>query len=59
MFDREVEVGGLRLAIEASVGFVVAPADGNDVQELMQRARAALTVAKTKQIEIVRYDARR
>ncbi|MEY2443918.1 MAG: hypothetical protein QOE00_498 [Ilumatobacteraceae bacterium] len=56
VFDHDVDVGGLRLTIGASIGFVVAPADGSDVEELLQRAGVALFVAKTKQIDIVRYD---
>jgi diguanylate cyclase len=55
VFDHDVEVGGLGLAIEASVGFVVAPEDGSDVEELLQRADVAMYVAKTKQIDVVRY----
>ena len=55
VFGDEIAVGGLRLAIEASVGFVVAPADGIAIEELLQRAGVALSVAKTKQIDIVRY----
>jgi diguanylate cyclase (GGDEF)-like protein len=56
VFDHDVEVGGLRLAVGANVGFVVAPEDGVDVEELLQRAGVALFVAKSKQIDIVRYD---
>ena len=58
VLDHDVEVGALRLIIEASIGFVVAPEDGTDVEELLQRADVAMYVAKTKQIEVVRYDVR-
>ena len=56
VIDHDVEVDGLRLAIEATVGFVVAPEDGSDAQELLQRADVAMYVAKTKQIDVLRYD---
>ena len=58
VLDHDVEVDGLRLTIEASIGFVVAPEDGTDVVELLQRADVAMYVAKTKQIDVVRYDVR-
>ncbi|MEP7111850.1 MAG: bifunctional diguanylate cyclase/phosphodiesterase, partial [Ilumatobacteraceae bacterium] len=56
VIDHEVEVDGLRLGIEASTGFVVAPDDGSDVQELLQRADVAMYVAKVRQIGVLRYD---
>jgi diguanylate cyclase (GGDEF)-like protein len=56
VFDHIVEVGALHLAVEASIGFVVAPEDGIDVEELLQRADVAMYVAKTSQIDVVRYD---
>jgi diguanylate cyclase (GGDEF)-like protein len=58
VIDHDVEVDGLRLTIEASVGFVVAPEDGSGVEELLQRADVAMYIAKTRQIDFVRYDAR-
>ena len=58
VLDHDVEIGELHLTIEASIGFVVAPDDGTDVEELLQRADVAMYVAKTKQIDVVRYDAR-
>lgn len=56
VIDHDVDVDGLRLSIEASVGFVVAPDDGSDVQELLQRADVAMYVAKVRQIGVLRYD---
>ncbi|MGZ4761472.1 MAG: putative bifunctional diguanylate cyclase/phosphodiesterase [Ilumatobacteraceae bacterium] len=58
VLDHDVEVGGLHLTIEASIGFVVAPEDGTEVDELLQRADVAMYVAKTKQVAAVRYDVR-
>ncbi len=51
-----VEIDGLHLTIEASAGFVVAPTDGQDAQELLQRADVALYVAKSKQLDATRYN---
>src|SRR5205823_5134102 len=56
IIDREVEVSGLPLSIESSVGFVVAPDDGNDVDDLLQRADVAMYVAKGAHSGVVRYD---
>ncbi len=57
VLDHDVEVNGLSLAIEASIGFVVATEDGTDAQELLQRADVAMYVAKVRQIGVLRYDA--
>jgi diguanylate cyclase (GGDEF)-like protein len=56
IIDLEVEVSGLPLSIESSVGFVVAPEDGNDVDDLLQRADVAMYVAKGAHSGVVRYD---
>jgi diguanylate cyclase len=56
IIDREVEVSGLPLSVESSVGFVVAPEDGNDVDDLLQRADVAMYVAKGNHSGVVRYD---
>ncbi|MEY2404422.1 MAG: diguanylate cyclase [Acidimicrobiaceae bacterium] len=57
LIDREVEVSGLPLSLEASIGYVVAPFDGVAVDELLQHADVAMYVAKAKHLGIVRYDA--
>ncbi|MBV8159976.1 MAG: bifunctional diguanylate cyclase/phosphodiesterase [Acidimicrobiia bacterium] len=56
VIDREVEVSGLPLSVESSVGYVVAPADGIDVDDLLQRADVAMYVAKGAHSGVVRYD---
>ncbi|MBV9411177.1 MAG: EAL domain-containing protein, partial [Acidimicrobiia bacterium] len=56
IIDREVEVSGLPLSVESSIGFVVAPDDGNDVDDLLQRADVAMYVAKGAHSGVVRYD---
>jgi diguanylate cyclase (GGDEF)-like protein len=53
----DVELDGLPLSIEASIGFVVAPEDGQDVDHLLQRADVAMYVAKAGHAGVVRYDA--
>jgi diguanylate cyclase (GGDEF)-like protein len=52
----ELEVDGLPITIEASIGYVVAPEDGRSVEELLQRAEVAMYVAKTARSGVVRYD---
>jgi diguanylate cyclase (GGDEF)-like protein len=57
LIDQEVEVGGLPLSAQASIGFVVAPQDGTDVDRLLQMADVAMYVAKEQHAGIVRYSA--
>jgi diguanylate cyclase (GGDEF)-like protein len=57
IIDHEVEVSGLPLSVEASIGYVLAPDDGTDVDELLQRADVAMYVAKSQHAGVVRYDA--
>jgi diguanylate cyclase (GGDEF)-like protein len=52
----DLEVGGLPLSIEASIGYVVAPQDGSSVDELLQRADVAMYVAKSVRSGVIRYD---
>lgn len=52
----ELEVRGLPLAVEASIGYVVAPEDGTDVDTLLQRADMAMYAAKASHEGCVRYD---
>jgi diguanylate cyclase (GGDEF)-like protein len=55
VIDREVEISGLPLSVEASVGFVLAPADGTDVDVLLQHADLAMYAAKAQHAGVVRY----
>ena len=48
-----------RISIEASIGYVVAPDDGDDVDDLLQRADVAMYSAKRDHGGVVRYDAER
>ena len=52
----EVLVSGLPISIESSIGFAVAPEDGLDVDDLMQRADVAMYVAKSEHCGTARYD---
>ena len=52
----EVLVSGLPVSIESSIGFAVAPEDGLDVDDLMQRADVAMYVAKSEHSGTARYD---
>ncbi len=50
-----VDLTGLPLTTEASIGYVLAPDDGSDPQTLLQRADIAMYVAKTSRSSVVRY----
>lgn len=56
VIEHEVNIGGLPVAVEASIGYVVAPEHGDDVDELLQRADVAMYVAKGNHVGVVRYD---
>jgi diguanylate cyclase len=56
VIDREVDLSGLPLTIQASVGFATAPDDGTDVDDLLQRADVAMYIAKTQHLGVARYD---
>jgi diguanylate cyclase (GGDEF)-like protein len=56
VIGREAEVSGLPLSVEASIGYVVAPDDGVEVDDLLQRADVAMYVAKADHGAVTRYD---
>jgi diguanylate cyclase (GGDEF)-like protein len=56
VIEREVEIRGLPLSVQASVGFAVATEHGTDVETLLQRADIAMYVAKTQHVGVVQYD---
>ena len=56
VIEREINVGGLPLSVEASIGFVMAPTYGTDVDELLQLADVAMYSAKQRHLGVVRYD---
>ncbi len=52
-----VYVGDLPLAVEGSVGIVLCPGDGEDVDTLMRRADIAMYAAKERRLGAARYEA--
>ena len=56
IIHREARSAGLPLSVEASIGYVVAPEDGTDVDELLQRADIAMYVAKEQRSGVIRYE---
>ncbi len=52
-----VQITGLPLSAEASIGYALTPADGGDPQTLLQRADIAMYVAKAGHTGVVRYNA--
>jgi diguanylate cyclase (GGDEF)-like protein len=56
IIEQEIEVSGLPLSIESSIGYVIAPDDGVDVGELLQHADVAMYFAKAQHTVVSRYD---
>jgi diguanylate cyclase (GGDEF)-like protein len=56
VIEHEVAVAGLPLSIDSSIGYVVVPEHGTDVDELLRLADVALYVAKAQKSGVVRYD---
>jgi diguanylate cyclase (GGDEF)-like protein len=54
--EQEVLVNGLPLSVDSSIGFAVAVDDGDDVDELLQRAEVAMYAAKARHAGVLRYD---
>jgi diguanylate cyclase (GGDEF)-like protein len=57
IIEHEVEVSGLPLSVESSIGYVISPDDGIDVDDLLQHADVAMYLAKAQHSGVVRYDA--
>jgi diguanylate cyclase (GGDEF)-like protein len=56
LLQQEIEVSGLPIATDASIGFALSPADGTTVETLLQHADVAMYVAKSAHAGVVRYD---
>jgi diguanylate cyclase (GGDEF)-like protein len=56
LLQQDVEVSSLPLAVDASIGFALAPQDGITVDALLQRADVAMYVAKNTHVGVVHYD---
>jgi diguanylate cyclase (GGDEF)-like protein len=54
---RPIDLDGLEVRVQASVGLVVAPDDGTEALDLLHRADVALSTAKRGTREPARYDA--
>ncbi|HEY3775048.1 MAG TPA: EAL domain-containing protein [Solirubrobacteraceae bacterium] len=54
--DREVSVAGVTLAAQTSIGYAMAPADGDEPEELVQRAEVAMYAAKDMHTGVRRYE---
>ena len=55
VIQQEVQISGLPLSIESSIGYVLAPEDGSDIGDLLQKADVAMYVAKRERSGVVRY----
>jgi diguanylate cyclase len=56
VIEHEVEISGLSLSVEASIGYVIAPQHGDDVDELLALADIAMYVAKAHHAGVVHYE---
>jgi diguanylate cyclase (GGDEF)-like protein len=56
VIEGEIDIEDLPLSIEASIGYVLAPAHGADVDELLQLADVAMYTAKAQHLGVVGYD---
>ena len=56
IIEGEIEISGLPLSIESSIGYVVAPDDGQNVDDLLQYADVAMYFAKAQHIAVAHYD---
>ena len=55
MLEEPFEIDGMTLAVEASCGIAVAPADGDSADLLLQRSDVAMYVAKDSHANVVAY----
>jgi diguanylate cyclase (GGDEF)-like protein len=53
--EEEINIDHLPLSVEASIGFVVAPEQGSNVDTLMQLADVAMYTAKAHHLGVVKY----
>jgi diguanylate cyclase (GGDEF)-like protein len=56
LIGRPLEIDGLPLAVEASIGFSLMPGDGDSADSLLQHADVAMYVAKAQHRGVVRYN---
>ncbi|MDX6284815.1 MAG: diguanylate cyclase [Frankiales bacterium] len=56
VLEQDVQVSGLPLSVQASIGFAIAQEDGDDADELIQYADVAMYHAKKNHLGVARYD---
>lgn len=55
LIESELDVAGIPLAVEASIGYAVTPDDAATIEELLQYADVAVHHAKARHLGVVRY----
>jgi diguanylate cyclase len=55
VIEGEINVGGMPLSVEASIGYVLSPRHGSDVDELLQLADVAMYTAKVRHAGVLAY----
>ena len=56
VLESGLDVGGLTLSVQASIGYALAPFDADDADTLMRRADVAMYVTKAEHTGVGRYD---
>jgi diguanylate cyclase len=56
LIEHEVTIAQLPLSVDSSIGYVVFPDDGSDIDELLQLADVAMYVAKAQHSGVARYN---
>jgi diguanylate cyclase (GGDEF)-like protein len=56
VIEGEINIGGVPLSVESSIGYVISPHNGTQVDELLQMADVAMYTAKEMHLGVVRYD---
>jgi diguanylate cyclase (GGDEF)-like protein len=56
VINEDVNLDGLPLSVQASLGYVLAAEDGDDLDTLLQRADLAMYAAKFRHAGVLRYD---
>ena len=54
--EDEIELAGLPLSVEGSMGVALVPGDGDDAEQLLQRADVAMYMAKRAHARVAFYD---
>jgi diguanylate cyclase (GGDEF)-like protein len=57
VLEEDVQLRGLPVSVQASVGYALAPDDGTEVDDLLQYADVAMYHAKSRHLGVARYDA--